>query len=218
MAGLEMQALRLVSIYEIKKVKLRMSRIIEKDILVCLRRLLLGILFSQFSWSQSMNTTTSNPQNTEPSTVDSVELKKYVGTWYEIAKIPNSFQKQCACNTTATYSIRDDGRIDVINRCSKSDGTVDEAKGIARIVDTVTNSKLEVSFVRLLGIRLFWGDYWIIGLDKDYRYAIVGTPSRKYGWILSRSPALSQEDQNIIFDILKKQGYNPKSFIFTEQK
>ena len=165
-----------------------------------------------------MNTSITNTKNTEPITVDSVDLKKYVGVWYEIAKIPNSFQKKCACNTTATYTVRDDGRIDVLNRCSKSDGTADEAKGIAKIVDTVTNSKLEVSFVRLFGIQLFWGDYWIIGLNKDYRYAIVGTPSRKYGWILSRSPALSQEDQNRIFEILEKQGYNPKNFIFTEQK
>ncbi len=177
-----------------------------------------GLLFTQFSWSQSMDTSSSSSNHAEPVTVDSVNLNKYVGTWYEIAKIPNSFQKQCACNTTAEYSIRADGRIDVINRCTQSDGTIDEAKGIARRVDTVTNSKLEVSFVRLLGIQLFWGDYWIIGLDKDYRYAVVGAPTRKYGWILGRLPALSQEDQDKIFEILKFQGYNPKDFVFTEQK
>jgi apolipoprotein D and lipocalin family protein len=137
--------------------------------------------------------------------------------WYEIAKIPNSFQKKCARNTTATYQLRDDGRVDIINRCVTSDGNVNEAKGIARIVDTVTNSKLEVSFVRLLGIRLFWGDYWIIGLDENYRYAVIGTPTRKYGWILSRSPSISDTDQIKIFEILMAQGYEPGSFIFTEQ-
>ncbi len=185
----------------------------------CLGRLFLfGVIFTQLSWSQSMNASSSSSQHAEPGTVDSVDLQKYIGTWYEIAKIPNSFQKQCACNTTAEYSIRADGRIDVVNRCTKSDGTVDEAKGIARIADTLTNSKLEVSFVRLFGIQLFWGDYWIIGLDKDYRYAVVGSPSRKYGWILGRMPDLSQEDQNKIFEILKKQGYDPRSFVFTVQK
>lgn len=164
-----------------------------------------------------MNRNVSNTQNSEPRTVDSVDLKKYVGVWYEIAKIPNRFQKNCACNTTATYLLRDDGKIDVINRCTRADGTINEAKGIARIVDTITNSKLEVSFVRVLGIQLFWGDYWIIGLETNYRYAVVGTPSRKYGWILSRSPILLQEDQNRIFEMLYAQGYEPKSFIFTNQ-
>ena len=152
-----------------------------------------------------------------PVTVDSVNLNKYVGKWYEIARIPNSFQKKCARNTTATYKLRDDGQIIVINRCVKKDGSISEANGVAKIVDAKTNSKLEVSFVKILGIRLFWGDYWIIGLDKDYRYAVVGTPTRKYGWILSRTPKLSSEDMDTIFGILKKQGYNPNDFIFTEQ-
>jgi apolipoprotein D and lipocalin family protein len=165
-----------------------------------------------------MNARASSTQSGKPRTVDSVDLNKYIGVWYEIAKIPNRFQKKCACNTTAAYSLRADGKIDVVNRCTDSDGTVHEAKGIARTVDTVTNSKLEVSFVRLLGLQLFWGDYWIIGLDDTYRYAIVGSPSRKYGWILSRSPLLSQPDQNKIFEILQAQGYNPKSFVFTEQQ
>ncbi len=126
-----------------------------------------------------------------PVPVDSVDLGRYVGTWYEIAKIPNSFQSKCAMNTTATYKLRDDGRIDAVNECVESDGSVNVARGIARVVDPQTNSKLKVSFVSILGINLFWGDYWIIGLDKDYKYAVVGTPSRKYGWILSRTPSLS---------------------------
>ena len=173
--------------------------------------IVLGLIFSG---SNSI----IKPQVMKPlSTVDSVDLQKYIGTWYEIAKIPNSFQKKCARNTTAAYKLKDDGRIDVINRCTEEDGSVNEAKGIAKVVDKKTNSKLEVSFVRILGIQLFWGDYWIIGLDKDYRYAVVGTPSRKYGWILSRTPKLSSDDLNTIFGILKKQGYNPNDFVFTVQ-
>jgi len=179
---------------------------------------LLCVSAMQLQVSQSSNKGASMSGNAEVKTVDSVELNKYVGLWYEIAKIPNSFQKKCSRNTTATYVLRDDGRIDVINRCVESDGTVDEARGIARVVDTVTNSKLEVSFVRVLGLQLFWGDYWIIGLDCEYKYAVVGTPSRKYGWILSRTPTLSHEDLDKIFETLRFQGYDPKSFVFTEQR
>lgn len=153
----------------------------------------------------------------EVTTVSRVDLDRYIGVWYEIAKIPNSFQKQCARNTTATYALRNDGRIDVINRCTESDGSISEAKGIARVVDTTTNSKLEVSFPRLFGIQLFWGDYWIIGLDDNYRYAVIGTPSRKYGWILSRTPVLSPEEMHVAFEMLKTQGYKPNDFVMTEQ-
>ena len=159
----------------------------------------------------TMKAQTSNKSD-EPVTVNSVELNKYVGTWYEIAKVPNSFQKKCASNTTATYKLRKDGNIDVINRCVEKDGSTSEAKGIAKVVDKKANAKLEVSFVRIFGISLFWGDYWIIGLDKEYRYAVVGTPTRKYGWILSRTPKLSKNDLDEVFTILRNQGYNPNNF------
>ena len=169
-----------------------------------------------------MATTQANAQSTiadktEPVAVDSVDLSRYVGTWYEIAKIPNSFQSKCARNTTAMYALRDDGEIDVLNRCEESDGSENVAKGLARVVDRKTNSKLEVSFVRFLGLQLFWGDYWIIGLDKNYGYAVVGTPSRKYGWILSRTPVLSAGDMEVVREILRMQGYDPAAFIATEQ-
>ena len=151
-------------------------------------------------------------ENDEPVPVDSVKLEKYAGLWYEIAKIPNRFQRKCAGNTTAEYTLRDDGRIDVVNRCMREDGNIIEAKGIAKIVDTRSNAKLKVSFVKLIGISLFWGDYWIIGLDKDYRYAVIGTPSRKYGWILSRTPYLVPDDWDAVNGILQNQGYDPELF------
>ncbi len=157
-------------------------------------------------------------EKSEVVTVDSVDLNKYIGTWYEIAKIPNSFQRKCAMNTTATYAFGSDGYINVTNRCVESDGSADVAKGVARVVDEKTHSKLQVSFVSVFGIHLFWGDYWIIGLDKDYRYAVVGTPSRKYGWILSRTPKLSPDEKSQIDEILRRQGYDPASFVPTEQR
>lgn len=148
----------------------------------------------------------------EPTVVKYVDLKKYSGLWYEIAKIPNRFQKHCKSGTTAQYKLLDDGKIEVINSCIEEDGESDYTEGIAQIVDKNTNAKLEVSFVSILGINLFWGDYWIIGLEKKYEYAIVGTPTRKYGWILSRTPKLSEEKLNEAFEILKAQGYDQKKF------
>lgn len=150
-------------------------------------------------------------------TVDYVDIKKYIGLWYEIAKIPNRFQSQCVKGTTAKYSLKENGEIEVINSCIDEDGETDKTEGIARIVDKKSNAKLEVSFFSILGWRPIWGDYWIIGLDENYQWAIVGTPSRKYGWILSRTPKLDQSNIDKIFSILKDQGYNPKDFEFSKQ-
>ena len=153
----------------------------------------------------------------EPKVVSHVDLKKYAGLWYEIAKIPNRFQKHCVRGTTAQYKLLENGKIEVINSCIDEDGEKDASEGIVQIVDASTNAKLEVSFVSIFGINLFWGDYWIIGLDINYEYAVVGTPSRKYGWILSRTPKLSEEKLKEAFEILKSQGYEPKKFEMTTQ-
>jgi apolipoprotein D and lipocalin family protein len=151
-------------------------------------------------------------QNKELKTVEYVDLKKYAGLWYEVAKISNRFQSQCVKGTTANYSLQENGEIKVINSCIDEDGKLDKTEGVARVVDKKSNAKLEVSFFSILGWRPVWGDYWIIGLDENYQWAIVGTPSRKYGWILSRTPKLEQTTLNEIFTILKNQGYNPKDF------
>ena len=151
-------------------------------------------------------------------TVKQVDLKQYIGKWFEIAKIPNSFQDQCAYGTTAEYKIDEDEDIIVINSCYEKDGNPDVAEGLAKVVDRKTNAKLEVSFVNFLGIRPFWGDYWIIGLDENYQWAVVGTPSRKYGWILSRTPSLPDNTMQEIFSLLKSQNYNPADFEMSRQK
>lgn len=152
-----------------------------------------------------------------PSTVESVDLERYVGLWYEIAKLPNRFQKKCASGTTAFYSLREDGEIGVVNRCLDGDGKTVRAAGLAKVADPTSNARLKVSFVNVLGIRLFWGDYWIIGLGENYEYAIVGHPERDYGWILSRSPQLPQETLEEIFAELRRQGYDPDDFDLTPQ-
>ena len=172
-----------------------------------MKQILMIILFSSLMFAQQ------DP----PTTVKYVDLKKYVGLWYEVAKIPNSFQDQCIKNTTAKYTLTEDGEIKVTNSCIDEDGDLDEAKGIVRIVDKKSNAKLEVSFVSFLGWRPFWGDYWIIGLDDNYQWAIVGTPNRKYGWVLSRTPKLETQTMDKIFQILKDQGYDPRKFEIGKQ-
>jgi apolipoprotein D and lipocalin family protein len=152
-----------------------------------------------------------------PQPVAHVDLDRYVGSWYEIAKIPNKFQKQCVGGTTAEYRLREDGRIDVINRCRTANGVVDEARGIARVVDEKSNARLKVSFVRFLGRNWFWGDYWILGLGPDYEYAIVGHPERTYGWILSRTPTLDEATRSSIDAQLRAQGYDLQQFEPTPQ-
>ncbi len=151
-------------------------------------------------------------QQKELKTVDYVDLKKYAGLWYEVAKIPNRFQSQCVKGTTAKYSLKENGEIEVINSCIDEDGKLDQTEGVARVVDKKSNAKLEVSFFSILGWRPIWGDYWIIGLDENYQWAIVGTPSRKYGWILARQSKLSQDTLEKIYSILREQGYNPQDF------
>lgn len=146
-------------------------------------------------------------------TVSAVDLSRYMGQWYEIAKIPNRFQRKCARNTTATYVLRADGNVDVINRCVAEDGDEVVSRGLAKVVDRQTRAKLKVSFVRLLGVRMFWGKYWIIGLDPDYQWALVGEPKRKYGWILARNSRLTPEQKESAFDRLRANGYDPDRFV-----
>ena len=142
-------------------------------------------------------------------TVPSVDLDRYLGTWYEIARYPNRFQKDCFAST-ATYALRDDGKISVVNTCRKGgpDGGIEEARGKAWIVDDETNARLKVSF--------FWpfsGDYWIIDLHEDYEYAVVGHPKRTYLWILARSRPMNRVTFDDICSRLVEQGYDPERLI-----
>jgi len=147
-------------------------------------------------------------------TVKFVDLYRYVGQWYEIARYHHRFQEGCV-GSKATYSLRDDGKITVINECyDKSfSGKLRTAKGKAWVVDKETNARLKVSF--------FWpfaGDYWIIDIGQDYEYAVVGHPDRKYLWILSRTPEMDINVYQVILGRLQKQGYDTEKLIRTVQK
>jgi apolipoprotein D and lipocalin family protein len=146
-------------------------------------------------------------------TVERVELDRYTGTWFEIASFPQSFQRGCTA-TSATYTARADGEIDVLNRCRKDalDGEEKSAKGRARVVDRASNARLEVSF-----FRPFWGDYWIIDLDPGYQFAVVGHPNRDYLWILSRTPAMQEATYQAVLGRLQAQGYETARLVRTLQ-
>ncbi len=152
-------------------------------------------------------------------TVDHVDLDRYVGTWYEIARLPNRFQKMCVGDVTAEYSLRDDGRIDVVNRCVNKSGETKSAKGIARVVDETSRAKLEVRFAPaiLSFLPMVWGDYWILDLAPDYSHVVVGEPSRKYLWVLARKRALPVATYEEILALIRSQGYEPAKLIETVQ-
>jgi len=145
--------------------------------------------------------------------VPSVDLARYAGRWYEIARLPNRFQRDCAANTTATYTLRQDGKITVVNECHKADGRLKSAKGTARVADRRgPNTKLKVSF--------FWpfsGNYWIIDLDPEYRWVVVGEPGRDYLWILSREPRMDDAIYSQIIERVKQQGYEAGRLMRTAQ-
>ena len=157
---------------------------------------------------------TSYSEVKDMKTVDYVDLNKYLGTWYEIAKYPNWFEKNLVA-VTADYSLRDDGKIKVLNAGRKGtlNGEEKKATGKAWIVDKQTNAKLKVQF--------FWpfsGNYWIVELGSNYEYAVIGEPKRKYLWILSRTPEM---DENLYNELLKKieaHGYDLSKIEKTPQK
>ena len=156
-------------------------------------------------------TTTERLQLPELQTVSQVDLARYVGTWYEIASFPQKFQRGCTA-TTATYTLRYDGEVDVVNRCrlDSPDGPEKVASGRARVVDMKSNAKLKVSF-----FRPFWGDYWIIDLADDYKFAVVGHPGRDYLWILSREPSMKADIYDAIVQRLVAQGYETNRLVRT---
>lgn len=138
-----------------------------------------------------------------------VNLDRYVGKWYEVASIPQWFQKKCVANTTAEYSFAEDDLIKVLNSCDTENGYRDVAEGRAQVVDKATNSKLKVTFVKLIvWIFTFGGNYWILDVPDDYSYAMIGDPTLDYAWILSRTPNLEKNRFVEIESKFKSLGYD----------
>ncbi len=148
-------------------------------------------------------------------TVASVDLARYAGTWYEIARLPMWFQRHCV-DSKAIYTTRPDGKIGVHNECVTDAGGLDQVEGIATIVDTKTNAKLAVTFdnffARLVGPSR-GGNYWIIDLDPDYQTALVGTQNRRYLWMLSRNPHLDEATYQRLVGKAQQLGFPVSDFI-----
>ena len=153
-----------------------------------------------------------SPTTSPLTTVDSLDLRRYSGTWYEIARYSNRFQRYCESDTTAEYTVRTDGKVQVVNSCRQKDGKTKTARGTARVVDKSSNAKLKVTF-----FWPFYGDYWVIGLSPDYRYAIVGEPKRKYLWILSRTPEMDEGTYKEALEQIRTAGYDPDKLLKTRQ-
>jgi len=152
-------------------------------------------------------------------TVASVDLSRYAGTWYEIARLPMWFQRHCV-DSKAIYSSRPDGAVGVHNECVTDTGKVEQAEGVATVVDAKTNARLRVVFdnwfAQLVGSS-HEGNYWILALEPDYRIAMVGTPDRRFLWILSRTPQLDEAMYRHLVERAQQLGY-PVSDLIRAQR
>jgi apolipoprotein D and lipocalin family protein len=145
--------------------------------------------------------------------VAALDISRYVGTWHEIARYPNFFERMCVRDVTADYSLNVDATIKVVNACRKADGERTEAAGVARMV--TPPAKLQVRFAPgwLAFLPFVWADYWVVDLAEDYSYAVVGEPSREYLWILARSPAMDDVQYAKVTARLPALGYDPARLI-----
>jgi len=143
--------------------------------------------------------------------VSRVELEKYLGKWYEVAHLPFRFEDGCT-DITATYGLNKDGTVSVLNECLK-EGKLKRSKGKAKIVDKTTNAKLKVTF-----FWPFYGDYWIINMGKDYDYSVVGTPNRRYLWILNRTQHMDDALYSQLIESVKSKGFDVNKLIKTSHR
>lgn len=152
-------------------------------------------------------------------TIASLDVPRYMGTWYEIAKFPNWFQRKCVANTKAEYSIRPDGNLKVLNSCKTASGETTDAEGTAKQVGAKDSPKLLVRFAPawLSFLPMVWGDYWVIDLDPQYQVAAVSDPKREYLWVLSRTPQLNQKSYEDLLQRLQAQQFDVRKLELTTQ-
>lgn len=150
----------------------------------------------------------------EPTTVKQVDIKRYMGQWHEIARLPMKFQDQCVSNITANYTLNPNNSVTVLNSCHTADGSISKAEGLAKATDA-SASKLSVTFLPkgLRWLPIGKASYWILRLDNNYQTALVGTPDRRYLWLLSRTPTLNPETYQSYLDTARSQGYDLSKLI-----
>lgn len=175
---------------------------------------LLGGLLFIFS-----NSSFSQANDVPVKTIASLDVPRYLGTWYEIAKFPNWFQKKCVSSTQATYSLRSDGNLKVLNSCKTADGEISQAEGTARQLGQKDSAKLEVRFAPawLSFLPMVWGEYWVIDLDSQYQVAAVSDSKREYLWVLSRTPQLDKKTYDELILRLQAQQFDTRKLELTQQ-
>ena len=167
-------------------------------------------LVLKFCWL-ALLTLGSGAQASAPlNTIASLDVPRYMGTWYEIAKYPAWFQRKCVSSTSAQYSVLETGRLQVVNRCKMANGEWNEAVGMARQIGGATSPQLKVRFAPewLSFVPMVWGDYWVIAIDPQYQWVIVSEPSRQYMWILSRTPTLPRATYEQLLQQLGTLGFD----------
>ena len=144
-----------------------------------------------------------------PTPVRELDIARYAGTWHEVARLPNRFEARCARDVTATYAVKDNGRLSVTNACRQTDGSMQSVTGEARRAG-VLPSQLEVRFAPawLSFLPFVWADYWVIALDPDYRWAVVGGPDRDYLWFLARDPVVDEATMATMKERARAMGYD----------
>lgn len=163
---------------------------------------------------------TRAPANPGPLTpIAALDVPRYMGTWYEIAKYPNWFQKKCTGETRAEYTLRPDGQVQVINRCRLESGEMNQAIGTARRLGPSSSPKLEVRFAPawLSFLPFVWGDYWVVDLDERYQLVAVSEPKQEYLWILSRSKTVDPAAYQQLLERLARKGYDLQKLELTRQ-
>ena len=177
---------------------------------------LLGLLLICFGSTQVM----AQQGDQAVKTIVVLDVSRYLGTWYEIAKFPNWFQKKCVSNTKAVYSAKSDGNLRVLNSCKTAGGDISEAEGLARQIGSKDSPKLEVRFAPewLSFLPLVWGDYWVVDIDSQYQLATVSDPRREYLWVLSRTPQLDPKVYADLLQRLKQQQFDIQKLEITAQK
>ena len=150
-------------------------------------------------------------------TVDKVDFVRYAGTWYEIARLPNKLQAQCAGDVSTTFTLRGMRTYDIVTRCRRADGSEEADLGIARIQDTMTNAKMEWRFLplALAWWPFAWTDYWIVDLAPDYSWAVAAVPTREAIWILARKPELDAATYDRLVAKARAMGFETGKLIRT---
>ncbi|MEX1250954.1 MAG: lipocalin family protein [Hyphomonas sp.] len=180
---------------------------------------LLTIAFGSLALSACMVGPSGRAKDAPPlEAVASVDVERYMGLWYEIARYPTSFQKDCE-GTTAEYRLRDDGRVDVLNTCrfGTKDGEARSAGAVARVMDGSNGARIFVNFAPI-PLPAGRGNYWIIHLDEGYQHALVGEPSGRFLWMLSRTPAVTPDVRAELYAAAVAAGYDISMLKETEQR